>query len=506
MPVPLYLCLHVRDFAAQTLVRLRPELRNRPVVILDGDPPLETVFALNERARDLGLAFGMSRLQAQSFDGISVFSRLKQQEDSAFFILMHCGERISPRIEVLASPQESSSGATLILDVSASERLFGTPEQIAMAFRRNLDAAGFEASIATSGNAYAAVLAARGFRGTTIISPGKEATTLASLPLAVLQLEAEQQETFASWGIKTLGALAALPQKALIARIGQAGYRLQALSRGEYQHLLVPAEPPTDAILSESTELEHPVDLLEPLLFLLGRMLEQIIARAAERALAIAYVETRLVLEGASSNEHRRVVRPALPEYNHHTLLKLIQLDLEMYPPEAAVIALYMQAQPARPQTGQQGLFVPQTPEGGQLEVLLARLRKLLGEDRIGAPELLNSRRPDAFRMAPFLPDASTLVQTAANGIDAPMLRMLRPPHTVRVQMQDSRMVAIDLDGRNLPVHKASGPWKVSGEWWTHANWCREEWDVTVGEQERLRWRVAYDPNARCWYLTGAYD
>jgi protein ImuB len=506
MPVPLYLCLHVRDFAAQTLARLRPELQKRPVVILDGDPPLETVFALNERARNLGLALGVSRLQAESFDGISVSSRLKQQEDSAFLILTHCGERISPRIEVLASPQESSSGATLILDVSASERLFGTPEQIATALRRNMDAAGFEACIATSGNAYAAVLAARGFRGTTIIPPGKEAKTLAPLPLAVLELEPEQQETFASWGIKTLGALAALPQKALIARIGQAGYRLQALSRGEYQHLLVPAEPPTDAILSESTELEHPVDLLEPLLFLLGRMLEQIIARAAERALAIAYVETRLVLEGGSPNEHRRVVRPALPEYNHHTLLKLIQLDLEMYPPEAAVIALYVQAQPVRPQTGQQGLFVPQTPEAGQLEVLLARLRKLLGEDRVGAPELLDSHRPDAFRLVPFVSNTDAAPQAVVSGIQTSALRILRPPQPVRVEIERSRIVTLFLDGKKLSVDKASGPWKTSGAWWTHMGWCREEWEVALGGQNKKCCRLAYDPASNCWYLIGIYD
>src|SRR5580698_7861376 len=198
MPVPLYLCLHVRDFAAQTLARLRPESQKRPVVILDGDPPLETVFALNERARNLGLALGTSRLQAESFEGISVFSRVRQQEDSAFLMLMNCGERISPRIEVLASPEESCSGATLILDVSASERLFGTPEQIAMALRRNMDAAGFEACIATSGNAYAAVLAARGLHGTTVIPPGEEATILAPLPVTVLELEPEQQETFTS--------------------------------------------------------------------------------------------------------------------------------------------------------------------------------------------------------------------------------------------------------------------------------------------------------------------
>ena len=35
---------------------------------------------------------------------------------------------------------------------------------------------------------------------------------------------------------------------------------------------------------------------------------------------------------------------PPLPECNHHTLLKLIQLDLETHPPRAAVIALHMQA------------------------------------------------------------------------------------------------------------------------------------------------------------------
>jgi protein ImuB len=506
MPVPLYLCLHVRDFAAQTLGRLRPELRKRPVAILDGDPPLETVFALNQWARDQGIVLGMSRLQIESFDGVSLFPREKQHEDSAFLILVHCGERISPRIEVLTSPEESSSGATLILDVSASERLFGTPEQIAIALRRSMDAAGFEVSIATSCNAYAAVLAARGFPGATGIPPGKEANILAPLSVTVLELEPEQQAIFASWGIKTLGALAALPQKALIARIGQTGYRLQALSRGEYQHLLVPAEPPADAILSESRELEHPVDLLEPLLFLLGRMLEQIIARAAERALAIAYVETCLVLDGASRKEHRRVVRPALPEYNHHTLLKLIQLDLEMHPPQAAVISLYMQAQPARPQTGQQGLFVPQTPEAGQLEVLLARLRKLLGEDRVGAPEVLDSHRPDAFRLVPFVPNTDAAPQAVVSGIHISVLRILRPPHAIRVEIKSSRIVTIFLEGKKLSVDKASGPWKTSGAWWTHTDWCREEWDVALGGQDKKCCRVAHDPASNCWYLIGIYD
>jgi protein ImuB len=271
----------------------------------------------------------------------------------------------------------------------------------------------------------------------------------------------------------------------------------------------VPAEAAADAVFHEGIELEHPVDLLEPLLFLLSRMLDQILARAGERAFAIASVETRLKLQSAQSEEHRRVVRPALPERSHATLLKLIQLDLEMHPPHAAVVALHMQGQPARSQTVQQGLFVPQTPEAGRLEVLLARLRKLVGEDRVGAPELLDSYRPDAFRMTAFLPNTNA-AQVLGNDIPTSALRILRPPRAVRVEMQQARIVALSLDGRKLRVDKASGPWKTSGAWWTHTEWCREEWDVTLDttlqEQEKLFCRVAYDPGARCWYLTGIYD
>ena len=79
---------------------------------------------------------------------------------------------------------------------------------------------------------------------------------------------------------------------------GAERFALQAQARGEYGHLLVPTEEPADAVLSESMELEHPVELLEPLLFLLSQMLKQATERAAQRALAIAWVEICMVVEG----------------------------------------------------------------------------------------------------------------------------------------------------------------------------------------------------------------
>ena len=506
MSASLYLCLHVRDFPVQAEVRVHSELRGHAVAILDGVPPLETVFSLNGPARRLGLRLEMSRVQAKSFDGISLRARVRAQEDSAFHVLMQCAERFSPRIEVLASPADSVSAAALVLDIAACERLFGTSKQIAMALRRTAEAAGFEASAATSSNVYAAVVAARGFSGITIVPTGYEADVLAPLSLTVLELEPEQRETFASWGIRTLGQLAGLPQKALIARVGEVGRRLQALSRGDYDHLLTPVEPAADAVLSESTELEHPVDLLEPLLFLISRMLEQIVRRAAAHALAIAQVETKLVLDGPIRREHRRIVRPALPEWSYQTLLKLVQLDLELHPPEAAVIALHLVAQPARSQTVQHGLFTPQTPEAGRLEILLARLRKLVGEDRVGAAELLDSHCPEAFRMAPFVPGTNHTSPTSVTQPCPSVLRILRPPRAIRVEMSIARLAAFFLEGQKFIVRKDSGPWKANGAWWTYPDWSREEWDVALGGQDKKCCRVARDPASNCWYLIGIYD
>jgi protein ImuB len=263
MPSSLYLCVHVRDFAAQALTSSHPDshIEQRPlaVAVLRGDPPLESVFAMNQPARLLGLAPGMSRLQAESFP-VAVLRRNRQQEDISFAELICCAQQFSPRIEIIASPQAKTCGATLVLDVSGSERLFGSAGQIATTLQQSVSVTGYEVSVAASQNAYAAVLAARGPLAATMLAPtpaitivaGGEAEALAPLPLTVLELDEAEAQTLAAWGIHTLGQLAALPTKSLVARVGQCGWGLQAQARGEYTHLLVPTAEPADAVLCES--------------------------------------------------------------------------------------------------------------------------------------------------------------------------------------------------------------------------------------------------------------
>lgn len=519
MSASLYLCLHLPDFAAQAAAGAQPELRGQPLAILSGQPPLESVFGLNPLSRQLGVETGMRRLQAESFPGIVLLRRNRVQEERAFAALLRVADEFSPRVQVLSAPDEdeSASRATLVLDISASEKLLGSPRQIAVALARPLHALGWQASIGVSGEASAALMAARGRPGITVMANGEEAQALAPLPLAVLELNDAQVQTFAAWGIHTLGQIAALPLKSLVARLGEDGHRLQLLARGRYPHLLVPDQDAPDAPLLEHLRLEHPVELLEPLLFLLGRALEQITRRALDHAQAIASVEISLQLETSSANaaetarapaQHRRLVRPALPEQDFHILLKLVQLDLELHPPPAPIVAFTVSAQPARRPRAQQGLFAPQSPEAGRLEVLLARLRKLVGEGRVGSPELLDSHAPDAFRMAPFQPGdgAAAPVPAVASSAPALAMRSLRPPLAVRVGLQGAAPRSIFLEGQQLPVVSHSGPWRADGAWWTTACWCREEWDVAIDAPERRCLRLAFDPGANCWYLTGIYD
>jgi protein ImuB len=510
MPASLYLCVHLRDFAAQALVCSDRALHSRAVAVLSGEPPLERVFAMTQQARQLGMEEGMSRVHAESFS-VGVVRRDRRQEDRSFAELMQCTKRFSPQVETISSPQEESCGATLVLDVTGSERLLGSAAQIGATLWGSVCAFGYEASVASAHRASVALLAARGTLGVTTIAPGCEAETLAPLPLSVLEPDVITVQIFESWGIHNLRQLAALPTKPLAARLGQSGLRLQQLARGECSSPLVPTEEPVDAPLMESMELEHPVELLEPLLFLLSQILEQLLQRAAQRALAIASVETCLVLDGPSNaarNEHRRMVRPTLPERGRLTLLKLIQLDLEQHPPEAAVIGVRVTAYPARAQTAQHGLFAAQAPEAGHMEILLARLRKLVGEGRVGAPELLDSHVPEAFRIANFEIAQTSLQPSVSTRLKSPVpaLRMVRPPCAVDVEVQGDSPSLIEYEGRRLRLQTASGPWRTSGAWWTHPAWCREEWEVVLKEQPQRCLRLAHDPAANCWYVIGIYD
>ncbi|HEY5055251.1 MAG TPA: DNA polymerase Y family protein [Acidobacteriaceae bacterium] len=495
----MYAVLHPSNFFAQAAVRQRPELRKRPFVVLDGQPPTEMVFAANNAARSQGVELGMTRLQAEVFSEVIALPRLIEQEHTAHATLHSVACMFSPRIESV----EQRPG-TYALDIRGMHLLYGNAAQLANKLRQSVMAEGFLVNIAVAENFHAAVSLACGRSGITVVPPGCEEQAIGQLPLTALPLTPEHQATFAAWGIRTCAELAALSETDLIARLGQAGQKLHALARGTSPHLMFPIEPSFEDALVERIELDFPVEELERLLFLLSRMITTLLDRVREKARAIAALRLVLRLDGGAP--HQRTVRPALPLQDTPTLLKLLQLDLETHPPSAPILSLELHAQSAPPYRAQHGLFLPQAPEPGQLEVMLARMRKLLGEQHVGSPELTDDHRPNAFRMVAFEPPPPRRSERLP--LSTPIaLRISRPPLMVGVALTNHAPARVVWAGSAYVVREAAGPVRVSGQWWSEANWCREEWDVRLnnGAAERLC-RIAFDPRSRCWYLQGTYD
>ena len=284
----MFACLHAPDFLVQSVVRLDAALRPQPVAILEGSPPLQKVVALNHRAREQGMYLGMTKPQAEVF-GAKLCQRNRTQEAAAQ-ALLDCALAFSPRVE-----GRSENNGRVILDIDGLERLHGDAESIGHALQQLGNTLGFELNVGIAANPDAATLAAHGFSGITVVPPGLERERFGPLPIGILDPSLELQETFRSWGIHTLQALADLPEIGLIERIGQEGKRLQTLARGASQRPLIPRKP--ELKFEESLELEFSLELLEPLTFVLARLLHPLCARLAARGLAAGTISLTLELE-----------------------------------------------------------------------------------------------------------------------------------------------------------------------------------------------------------------
>ena len=404
-------------------------------------------------------------------------------------LLVECARHFSPRIE-------ETSPDTVLFDVRGLGSLIGEPQAIAQAIANR---AGIPVSIALSIDPDAAVIAARGIRGITVIPPGGEAAVLAPLPLNLLSGSPETAELLDAWGIRTLGELAALPPLGVAARLGNEGAHLQQLAQGNAGRQIRPLE---DALrFEEEMELEHPVDLLEPLSFLLSRILGDLCARLAFHALSTDEIRLTLLLENAAP--HRCALRLPVPMRDVRTLLKLLQLELSARPPGAPILKIRIELNPVKPRTQQHGLFLALAPEPAKLEVTLSRLSNLLGRENVGTPELLDTHRPDSFRMNRF---AATNARHAedAPAEEALVLRRYRPPRHAQVRLQNEIPVHIATGSLQGKVLAHAGPWRSSGDWWQTEPWDHAEWDIALADG--ALYRIHEDLRTGRWFLEGSYD
>jgi protein ImuB len=389
---------------------------------------------------------------------------------------------------------EATGPNTVTFDVDGLERMFGTPQDIAAAIAQRAVEVGAQARLAIAENPDAAICGARGFTGVNVIPYGDEAKFLGPLPVTLLEPSLPLLETLERWGIRRFQELGALPPLGIAERLGEEGLRLREQARGEAERKLRSLE---DAVrFDEEVELEYPVELLEPLAFLLARMINSLALRLGSRGLATN--ELRLVLLLENKGRHERVLRLPVPSLDTKAFLKLLQLDLEAHPPQAPVVQLFLAVNPVKPQAAQNGLFVPVAPEPVKLELTIARIQSVVGEGRVGTPELLNTHRPDAFRLG-RLGVGNRAAEREAVRL---ALRLFRPPRAAQVALVEGQPGFVNAQGVRGKVVEYAGPWRRSGDWWTLEAWQRDEWDVALADGALYRLFCA----PAGWFVEGSYD
>lgn len=500
----LFACVYVPNFLAQAALRHDRGTQDKPFVVVAGLPPQVRVIALNAKAQKMGLWVGMTRSDAEAVAGIQVRERSLGLETSAQAALGDCMTRFSPRCEHIADDM-------IVIDISGLSKLLGTPTQIARNIRDQARSLSMYVKVGVAWNIDSAIHAARVAKGIFILPTGKEAELLKETPLEILDPSPEITETLRRWGIRPFGQLAALPDFDLSQRLGQEGLRLQALAQGLSTRILSPTSP--QAVFEEVMQFDDSVEDLKSLAFIFNRLLDQLVFRLRSRSLALSELRFELHLnlaaDGAQATEKifTRTLKLPVPTIDIKLLLKLLQLDLEAHQPGAPVDRVMIRAEATRPRVVQEGMFVPKGPEPQRLELTLAKLRKIVGEDRVGAPELIDQHLQVPFRMVHFSPRA-TSKSGAVSVVQRTAVRIFRPSVPVRVVKTNGAPSWVRFQGLEHRVIQASGPWRRSGEWWTQDHWGRDEWDLILdsGGDSRLLVRSYRDLVTGQWYVEAEYD
>jgi DNA polymerase-4 len=206
-----------------------PELKGKPVIV-GGSSKRGVVSAASYEARKYKIHSAMPIAQAMKLCPHGFFlpvrmKRYKEVSSQVFAIF----QKYTPLVEPLSLDEA-------FLDVTGSERLFGTAEDIAKRIRKEVyRETGLTISAGVAASKLVAKIASDINKpdGLTIVPVGKEAEFLAPLPIKRLWgVGKKTQEALSLLGIHTIGGIVSLSEKLLEQKFGKQGISLRRKALG----------------------------------------------------------------------------------------------------------------------------------------------------------------------------------------------------------------------------------------------------------------------------------
>lgn len=477
------------DLALQAAVRMESLPSGKPVALLEEVGKKSAVTQMSASARAAGVRLGMTAPQAIARCGEVVLrSRTATGDEAAREVLTTAAFTLSPRVEETEEEVRTIDlrGVEMEGFAARGEKLVEELEKLGLAVR-----------IGAGGNPLLALLAARWADPVLVVTDDR--SFLAELPVAAADPSARMADILEQWGVRTLGALSRLPRHQVARRLGVEGIALWDRACGRGERVLRLATLPEK--FEEHLELEHEVETLEPLLFLLRRFIGQLSMRL-ETAYRVAE-EVSLELELADGSRYERSFRLPEPTREAEVLFRMLHTHLEGVRTEFGIVSVGLRIVPCRPVSKQQDLFSAALKDPYEFSETMARLVAVAGSGNVGSPRLEPTHRPDAFRLEPLGEIQGKWEKEKASPVWAEGLPMwrYRPPVRVRVRVERGRPVAVDSRILAGGIRQVRGPWRLSGDWWEPRRWAREEWDVEM--ESGGIYRLVREKGE--WFLEGTY-
>jgi len=545
-------CLLIPDLPLHAELRASPELIGHPLAITSGPGVRAEILAVSPEAATYAVHPGQTLPQARAVcPQIEVRIASPVLERTAREALRDVALSLAPRAELAdrASGLFVSEGA-VFADATGIAALHGrkpdrsrrasakekpVKEQhdvertFASVFHARAERAGLQGFVSLASSRGVARLAARHLaltarltrassdhtytsnhtqeiRTTHVIPPNQEIDFLSPLPIDLLDPDDQAAQALTRFGIHRIHDLLRLSPRDLAARLGPGLLALVARARGEEDE--PPLPEPRTTTLEEGQDLEAAIATLEPLTFILRGLVSRLTERLDLRGLGC--VELRLDMTLESGARQSRRIGVASPCQDDRVLLRLLRLAIERDPPLAPVESITLLCEGIALRREQLDLFLPRGPSPGALDQTLAELSSICGEDRVGAPVVVDDHRPDAFALKPFKkPKPRGTPAQASNrlGRRGPRLTMraLRPPVPAEVRLSRGRPSHLQSPLSRGRILNAAGPWRTTGHWWSNpTHFAIDHYDVRLQDGTVLR--LCFDWKTKRWQIDGLYD
>ncbi len=489
----MFAVLHIADFALHAVLRTTStRASDAPAALFADTSKKSVVLAANPAARAAGVELGMTAPQAVARCATLVIRAPHlPAEAEARAALLSVGFTLSPGIE------DTAPGVCTIDLKGADPATLEARAAAAVAQLQQLD---LPATAGIAATPLLALYAARAARDERRVVHVTDATHfLAPLPLAAADPSPELAGVLCNWGLRTLGDLTKLPRDEIVRRFGAEGLALWQRAAGGASRPLHPVTPPP--AFTATMELEDAVEALEPLLFLLRRFLDRLTLELRASQHVAAEIELTLHLEDDAT--HARSFRLPEPTADVDILFRTLHTHLESLTTAAAITAVALRLAPARPLVRQQGLFETGLRDPHGFAETLARVSALVGGDRLGTPQLLDTHRPDAVRL---VTPAAVVPPPAPAPLHPPLgppLRRFRPPWPARVEFTAGRATYLWTEHVRGEIAEQSADYPSSGDWWQRDRaWARTEWDIALADGGLYRLLLV----GESYFLEGEYD